>query len=594
MNSTEKKLTASWLLLLILIVASSVNVNAQSPRDETQTPATAGTITGRVVTESGQPLPYATVYLRGSMPLFQPRITATDSEGNFQAAGLEPLLYGVSAMVPAYVSPPRDPDTPPTYYRIGDSVTLTLVKGGVISGTVVSTSGEPVVQVSVQAVLVRDANGQRPKYGFYQSQKLTDDRGIYRIYGLLPGTYVVSAGGRGSLSFAANPYANDSPTYAPSSTRDTAAEITVRAGEEANGVNIRYRGEPGHVISGVANGPTDPNSYSQFSLNLTQISNGVPMSSIYGFQAPNGKGFSFYGLADGDYDLVAQSSVGLGEMTASEPRRISVKGADVTGIELTIKPLGAIGGHLALAASDAVECKNKRQPLLSETLIAARRSEKGLPKDGPRFPTLFGAQGTPNKSGDFLIRNLAPGQYDLNVQFFAKYWYLKSITREGSVTPSVAGRVAPAARQTDAARNGMPLKFGERITGLTVTLAGGAASFRGTVGIALGENVPPSLYVHLVPAEKENVEDVLRLFAGEVNSDGTFALNNLPPGRYWAVARVAADNETQSVAKLRSPDEVETRAQIRRAAEAAKTEIEFKPCQNVSDYRLPFKPAPAK
>jgi hypothetical protein len=97
-----------------------------------------------------------------------------------------------------------------------------------------------------------------------------------------------------------------------------------------------------------------------------------------------------------------------------------------------------------------------------------------------------------------------------------------------------------------------------------------------------------------VPAEKENVEDVLRLFAGEVNSDGTFALNNLPPGRYWAVARVAADNETQSVAKLRSPDEVETRAQIRRAAEAAKTEIEFKPCQNVSDYRLPFKPAPAK
>jgi hypothetical protein len=74
-----------------------------------------------------------------------------------------------------------------------------------------------------------------------------------------------------------------------------------------------------------------------------------------------------------------------------------------------------------------------------------------------------------------------------------------------------------------------------------------------------------------------------------VKADGTFALNNLPPGRYWALARVAADNEPQSESKLRTPEEASTRAQIRRAAEATGKPVEFKPCQNVSDYQLLFK-----
>jgi hypothetical protein len=76
-----------------------------------------------------------------------------------------------------------------------------------------------------------------------------------------------------------------------------------------------------------------------------------------------------------------------------------------------------------------------------------------------------------------------------------------------------------------------------------------------------------------------------------VNADGTFALNNLAPGRYWILARVAAEGESH---KLRAPDEVELRGLLQRAAEAAKTSIELKPCQNVIDYELPTTPAPHK
>ena len=69
------------------------------------------------------------------------------------------------------------------------------------------------------------------------------------------GRYVVWAGG-GGQSYSIDPYDDDVPTYSPGSNRDTAAEITVRAGEETTNVDIRYRGESGRTVSGtVTNAP---------------------------------------------------------------------------------------------------------------------------------------------------------------------------------------------------------------------------------------------------------------------------------------------------------------------------------------------------
>ncbi len=66
-------------------------------------------------------------------------------------------------------------------------------------------------------------------------------------------------------------------------------------------------------------------------------------------------------------------------------------------------------------------------------------------------------------------------------------------------------------------------------------------------------------------------------------------LNNLAPGRYLIVAQPALDSASSPLTKLRLPDETETRAKLRRDAEASRTEIEFKPCQNVTDYQLTLK-----
>jgi hypothetical protein len=555
-----------------------------SPADEKQDNKT-GTISGRVVNEGGQPLPNAAVFVRG-VSSGQGRNTSTAADGSFQVSGLDPAVYSITASVPAYVMPSADPDALPVYYRIGDSARIDLIKGGVITGTVTSASGEPVVSVRVRVFMIRDANGQPPKYGVLPSnERPTDDRGIYRIYGLRPGTYIVSAGGPGPVfgMSSINPYEGDTPTYAPSAVRANAAEIIVRSGDEASGVDIRYRGEPGHVISGTVSGPNN----GSFSVSLSLISNGVRQSVSSSYQQAGSRGFALLGIADGDYELVAQAGLAGGDSAASEVRRVKIKGADVSGIELVTKPLGSIAGQIALIKSAAPECTGKRRPLFSETLVFIQRNEKKAANDDAGFFRFGPGSAPPDKAGAFVIRNLTPGEYNFDVRFFAKYWYLQLISLPAA---PAAGRGPMAGQQIDAARNWTNVKLGDRVTGLKLTLAEGAASFHGNVKPPEGQKVPAKLYVHLVPAEKDKADDVLRFFASRVNNDGTFALGNLPPGRYWALTRIPTENESQLASKLHLPDEADARAKLRREAEAAKTEVEFKPCQNITDYTVSLKP----
>ena len=565
-------LKIAGIITFAVIAISTLNVVVVGQEEETRK---TGAITGRVVNQNGQPISNAQVFVTAQRSLPQPRITSTDAGGNFQVGELDALVYFVNASAPSYINVPREPDTPPSYYRIGDSLTITMLKGGVITGTVTALNGDPMVQVGVRAQMIKNADGKPPVSQRFPVERRTDDRGIYRIYGLPPGSYLVSAGGRGSFGFNPGAYDTDAPTYSPSSTRDTAAEVVVRSGEESTGIDIRYRGEPGHAISGTLTQPSE----SAANITLNQIVNGRPQISAYTFQPPNRKGFAFYGVTDGEYDLVAQTNAVAGEWSISEPRRIIVKGSDVTGIELVAKPLAAMSGKVNLEETTAPECATKRRPVLTETLLIARRIQSE--GNNPVLPNFSFAQSAVDGSGDFQLRGLPPGQFSLNTRFFAKYWYVRSIKRESSQQA--------ANLQTDLARTGVTLKFGDRISGLKVTLAGGAASLRGVLNAGDGETVPPGLFLNLVPSEKEAAEDVLRFFTAPVNADGTFSFGNLPPGRYWVVPNVPADTEPRSDEKLREPASAGLRTRLRIAAEAAKASVELRPCQNSVDYQLSLK-----
>jgi hypothetical protein len=358
----------------------------------------------------------------------------------------------------------------------------------------------------------------------------------------------------------------------------------VRSSEETS-VDIRYRGEAGRRVSGTVKNVGAQGASIYLSSPGTGFS---PSHSTFVLQ--DGRGFALYGVPDGDYEIIAQQTVSttpglLGDLMLSEPRQISVRGADISGLELTVQSMASVSGTITLEPSKATECQNKRRPTFAETVVDAVRNTKADNKSKLPAFSAYASSSQLNQEGTFTIRNLRDAQYALVPKFFARYWYVQSMS-VASQSKAPAPRGTSAVQQkNDAARNWLSLKLGDRLTGLTITLAEGAASIRGKVPVAEGARPDENFKVFVVPAERDKADDVLRFSASTLSADGTFALNNLAPGRYLIVAQVNVDPEL-APEKIKLPNAAESRAKLRRAAEAGKVEVELKPCQNLTDYKL--------
>lgn len=600
---TRAFLLTSVCLLIICAGHPSIAQEGQ-PRDDASAvsdSSRARKITGRVVADDGRPLADTVVYIYRSYARVPspPQSATTDAEGKFQSPPLQPGLYFVSANLPGFALSQTDlqENGEQKLFRPGDSLNLTMVKGGVITGVVRDGTGEPVVGVLVRVVRVRDANGKRStRPGGFVRDRMTDDRGIYRIYGLEPGTYIVSAGGGSRFFGISYAYSGDVATYFPSSTRDTAADVVVNQGEEVTGIDIRYRNERGRNISGTISGTSDSTLRMGISVILKQMGSAGFTDQTY--IQPTGKAvFSFDGVADGEYELMAQQGTGTeGEQSASAPKRVTVKGADVTGVELTLAPLASIAGRAVLepAPKEACGAEGGAATLL-EVAITARRDEKAQTKEATTLP-LFSMGGiSPDEQGDYGIRNLMGGSYRLSARLPNDFWYTRSISLPGAAStlarpPATTSKSAPAKSAPAASPPSViTLKQGERLTGTTIQIAQDGATVRGRIIMSPeGANLPDNLKVYLIPTERERAEDVLRYSETSVMSDGAFILRNLAPGRYLIIARPAADPPTLDSAPRPTFWDADARAKLRREAEALNAAIELKPCQRVSDYELRF------
>jgi carboxypeptidase family protein len=547
--------------------------------------ARTGIITGRVVTEDGSGLPGVTVTLtpvaadRRAISRDSQNRTSADEDGNFKFTGLAPLVYSVSASsakgyVPSPVPVSEGQDS--GYHRIGASVTITMIKGAAITGRVTNALGEPVIGVQVNAAMARGAEGN-PDRGLSSRSDFTDDRGVYRIYGLSPGTYVVFT--RNRFHIYPSPYDKDGPTYYPSSTRETAAEVTVTSGGEASGVDIRYRGDRGHAVSGSISYSGEPGSSSRtLMVALTNIVTGVVRSDADFFR----ERFAIYGVTDGEYEITARWLLASNEeITTSAPRRVVVKGADIGGIELKLLPMASIAGKFALEVTSVV-CESKRKWSLEETLLAIRPGAKSEEATPARNRTVVNGL---TEKGEFTIYYLAADRYFLDPRLPNENWYVKAITAPASTSVSAnAGAAVRGALSTDISRNGITLKAGEKITGVVATIADGAAWLSGKVIPPTdGSRLPARLRIHLIPAEARAADDTLRYAEAYARSDGSFSLSNIAPGKYWLVANAAPDDEPSDGPPAPAAWDANERAKLRKEAEAMKTEVEMKPCQRVTD-----------
>ena len=565
---------------LIMILLTSLLTTAQTQRPGAEA-SKSGSITGKVVNERGEPLPNARVSVQAVGPVRSRASAITNRDGTFRVDGMEAVPYHINVSMPAYITEPSDTEEE-KQYRVGDSVSFILIKGGVITGTVTNAAGNPVIGVHVSARMIRDSDDEELDGGFDRRVN-TDDRGVYRIYGLPAGTYIVVAGSTDEYSeWGVNPFINDLPTYAPSSTRDTAAEISVRAGEETSNVDIRYRGEQGRTISGTVGGPAIAGG---FTVVLTSVEISGSQSDTSKFEQPGSRQFAFTGLNEGDYYLTLRTDLTTNEAGLSESKLVTVSGADVEGIELTAKPLGVVSGRVALEPSKARECQGKQPPPFKDISVSAWHRETETTKNQPQFIWELGAPVSADERGNFSLINLAPAQYHFAARFPARSWYLQSI----SLTPPAPAGAKTESKPIDTTRVWTTIKNGARLSGLTVTLAQGAASFRGQLVFDPAENRPVEWFAYLVPAEAEHANNSLRFYGGTVSPEGKIQLVNLAPGRYWVLVQPANDDALSAFPQFRNPDETETRVRLRRAAAELKTEIELKPCQDIGDFKIPVK-----
>ena len=538
---------------------------------------------------------------------------SSDADGKFEVAGLRPGAYTIVANSPGYVL--SESDSQP-FYRPGETVTLTLVKGGVITGRVTNSSGDPVVGASVRAIKLREIDNKPMRVGALSEISIatsavlglfkTDDRGIYRIYGLTPGLYQVAAGGRGGRGFSINgsPYDNDAPTYYPSGTPDTGAEVTVRAGDEVSGIDIRYRDHRGHSISGSISGATGL-SQESFSVLLTRAGSGIVEATSYVLRSASAKGFVFDEVLDGEYFVAAMGGNG-GDMAEgaqglnvliSKPRRVTVTGGDVTGIELALEPLASIAGRAVIEpfqdAAPKTGCKNDRSARVEEIVISAPGENKPRPED-QALPFLNSFKNTtPTEKGEFNLGLLRAGVHRLDLQLPSEGLYIKSVT----LPPAISN-----AKPIDAAKNGFAVRSDDKVKGLVVTLSEGAAGLRGKV-VTGEENKPPArkMNVHLVPAEPEAVDEVLRYFEVEIATDGGgFSLTNIAPGKYWLIARELSEQEQSKADRKPIAWNSAGRMGLRFEGDASKKVIDLSYCQRVVDFAFKYTPliepskAPAK
>ena len=263
-----------------------------------------------------------------------------------------------------------------------------------------------------------------------------------------------------------------------------------------------------------------------------------------------------------------------------------MSGGDVTGVDLALEPLASIEGRAVIEPlpdlAQKTGCTGDRSARVEEVVIGARGNDKPRPEDRALGFFSYFQNTSPSEKGEFALRHLRAGVHRVDLQLPSNTLFIKSVT----LPPSTAN-----VKPIDAAKGGLSLKSGDKVKGLVVTLSEGAAGLRGKV-VTGEENKPPAIKmrVHVVPAEPEAVDEVLRYFELEAATDGSFSFMNIPPGKYWLVAREMSEQEQPQSDQKPVAWDAGGRMGLRFEGDASKIVTELARCQRVADFVLKYTP----
>lgn len=519
-------LTSAFFVAAVISFPAKV-ANSQSTELKARP---TGSISGRV-TVGGKPMAGIPIgaFSTDSLGRRSPAAaqTSSDQDGKYQLLGLAGGQYQVTALAPQFTDTESSNDS--TGFFVGssksillangeqiDNIDLKLARGGVITGRVTDAEGKPVINESVGLQVAREGPGEPariPYFTYVTQMNRTDDRGIYRIYGLPAGRYRVSVGSDSGQALSDSGRGYFRRTYHPDVTDLNRAEIIeLTPGTEATGIDIRVgrREETFSVSGNVFDENGVPVNNARVGL-MVAVKDSDRFSSMFtGFPTMNGK-FKMDGLSPGRYAVFVSSQFD-GAGLYSDPVNFEIVDQNVAGLEIKATHGLGLGGVIAADGTSIRE-------LLGQ-LPGLRISANVMPANGRPEPTMQGVSSVVvAPDGSFQITGLKPGRVTLTL-------YAPNIPKRPLILRIEQAGVALS--------QGFDLEPGQSMADLQIVVAVGTGSIRGTVNFA-GEALPSDWRTY-VNCTRENS----RGSAGgaQLDARGHFLIRGLPPGTYECVLQM--------------------------------------------------------
>ncbi len=443
---------------------------------------------------------------------------ATDEDGHYRLTNVPAGQFRVTVFAPAYVVASETGRF--SYGRavsLADGETLRdvdfkLIPGGVITGRLTDPDGRPLIAEQVRLARFDERRGGPGAAALMIQVRLTDDRGIYRAFGLPAGRYVVNAGmDRDDDGWAFN----DSrrryrQTWHPDATDETQARvIELEAGREVTGADISLH-EPtptfqaqGRVVEAESGRPVPG-----VSIGHGRLQPGGTRFDGYsvGGTATNAQGeFSLSGLPPGKYGVFASPGRENSESNNySELTTFEIVAGEVTGLEVKVRRGAGFSGTVVIegAADQAALAKLPQLQLFA----AAETQELTAPAE---MPLRIDPQ------GNFRVSGLRPGRMRLRLITWnaPKGYWLERIERDGAPQP-----------------DGLEIAAGEHLSGIRVVLLYGTAKLRGQVNVigSLPDGLQMTAHVRRRSAANWNTSSQQL----QVDPRRPFIVEGFAPGEY--------------------------------------------------------------
>jgi hypothetical protein len=534
----------AWLVLLLLSLNGGLPVakQAQAPvRDTTARISAAGTATiaGSVVSMETSPSPIrrAVVTLTGTgISTFVQAVT--DDDGRFVFSAVPAGRFSITAEKPAYLKSyygstrvSRPPGMPIAVAEAQqyDNVTIPMARGAVLSGRVVDEFGVPVASTQVQIQYLTIVDGVRkpisPPTG--TNWVPTDDRGVFRAYGLMPGQYLIRTGGGGAtrvvtqeeidraLRPAGSPggamlssppqFSRALSYYGNTLSLSDAIAITLAAGDERADIDIVSQLTRSARVEGVAIAP-DGQPASNISVGIASVSAGALHSSMGIVRADANGRFVIPALPSGRWMLFGRAAPPNMPSDSNFPwwgrTEFVVADQHVSGVVLAFTAGSTVSGRIAF--------KGSAVPIDLARLRVDLTPLPGIPETGASV-----VAATPAADGTFSIRDVPPGRYRINLSSAAG-WSLLSVT--------AAGR--------DVLDTPLEVPQGEDVA-LAVIMTDQVTEISGRLIDQLDRPAPEYSMV-VFSANRAHWATSPRRMSGvvKVGSDGTYRISGLPAGDY--------------------------------------------------------------